>query len=92
LINSVRVVQAKMLVGIQPFGKTFYKPVVATLAGAAVVFPWSFFADDDVLLEVAGIAIGAVVYLVALKALGLDPEERHVWDRIRKRAFKKGRG
>jgi O-antigen/teichoic acid export membrane protein len=92
LMNSVRVVQAKLIVGVQPFGRTFYKPVVATLAGAAVLFPWSFFADDDSWLEVGGIAIAAVVYLFVLKALGLDPEERHVWDRIRKRAFKRGRG
>ena len=91
LVNVARVIQAKWLVGVQPFGRTFYKPVVATLAGAAVLVPWSLFADDSVLLEVAGIAAGAAVYLVALKLFGLDPEEQHVWKRIRKRAFKRGR-
>ena len=91
LVNVARVIQAKWLVGVQPFGRTFYKPVVATLAGAAVLVPWSLFADDTVLLEVAGIAAGAAVYLVALKLFGLDPEEQHVWKRIRKRAFKRGR-
>jgi O-antigen/teichoic acid export membrane protein len=91
VVNMARVVQAKWLVGVQPFGRTFYKPVVATLAGAAVLVPWSLFADDEVMLEIAGIAVGAVVYLVVLKLFGLDPEEQHVWDRIRKRAFKRGR-
>ena len=91
VVNVARVIQAKLLVGVQPFGRTFYKPVLATLAGAAVLVPWSLFADDNVLLECAGIAVGAVVYLIALRLFGLDPEEQHVWNRIRKRAFKRGR-
>ena len=91
VVNVARVIQAKWLVGVQPFGRTFYKPVLATLAGAAILVPWSFFSDDSVILEVAGIAVAAVVYLVALKLFGLDPEEQHVWKRIRKRAFKRGR-
>jgi O-antigen/teichoic acid export membrane protein len=92
LMNSVRVIQAKALVGIQPFGRTFYKPVVATLAGAAVLFPLSFFTDDHAWLEIAGITVATLVYLLVLKLLGLDPEELLVWERIRKRAFKRGRG
>jgi O-antigen/teichoic acid export membrane protein len=91
LVNGVRVIQAKTIVGVQPFGRTFYKPVVATLAGAAVLWPWSLFADDKALLEVAGIAVSALVYLVVLKLLGLDPEEQHVWQSIRVKAFRRGR-
>ena len=91
-INSVRVVQAKLLVGVQPFGRSFYKPVTATLVAGAVLFAWSRVAQGSWPLEWAGIAGAAVVYLAILKMLGLDPEEREVWERIRKRAFKRGRG
>lgn len=92
IINSLRVVEAKMLVGIQPFGRTFYKPVVATLVAAAFLLVWSLFADGTLMLEIAGLAIGLGIYLVVLKLLGVDPEERHVYERIRKRAFKGRRG
>ncbi len=91
IINSVRVVQAKILVGVQPFGRSYMKPVIGTLAGSAVLFTWSRFADGEWPLEVAGIVMGAVVYLLVLRAFGLDPEERLVWERIRKRAFKRGK-
>lgn len=87
LVNSARVIEAKLLVGVQPFGSTFYKPVVATIAGAAVLLPWSLFADDTVLLEVAGIVVAAAAFVAVLRGLGLDAEERHVWELIRKRAF-----
>jgi hypothetical protein len=38
--------------------------------------------------ELAGLAVGAVVYLVTLRAMGLDAEERMVIDRVKARAFK----
>jgi O-antigen/teichoic acid export membrane protein len=91
LVNIARVVEAKLLVGVQPFGRTFYKPVVATIAGVAVLLPWSLFADDTVWLEVAGLLIAAGVFMAVLRRLGLDAEERHVWERIRTRAGR-GRG
>ena len=85
LINSARVIQAKIFVGVQPFGRSFLKPVGATLAGAAVLLAWRLVPGDGVLLEVSGIAVAAVVYLAVLKAFGMDPEERHVWELISKR-------
>ena len=88
LVNTIRVIQAKVLVGIQPFGRTYYKPVVATLAGAAVLLVWKLAFGTSVPSELAGLVIGAVVFLVALKAMGLDAEERMVIDRVRKRALK----
>jgi len=91
LINSVRVVEAKILVGVQPFGRTFYKPVVATLAVAAVLAPWKLFAGDSIAVQAVGLGIGLAVYLAALKLLGVDPEERMVLNRIKNRAFKRGK-
>lgn len=89
LVNSARVIEAKILVGVQPFGRTFVKPVIATLAGAAVLLLVKLLPGADSLpVEIAGIVVAALVYLAVLKALGIDPEERYVFDRIRKRAFK----
>jgi O-antigen/teichoic acid export membrane protein len=92
LVNSVRVIQAKMLVGIQPYGRTFYKPVVATLGAAGALLAWKQFSGDSVGVQAVGLAVGVVVYLGLLKLLGIDEEEREVFTRIRKRALKRGRG
>ncbi|MDP9068660.1 MAG: oligosaccharide flippase family protein [Actinomycetota bacterium] len=91
-INLVRVIEAKLLVGVQPFGRNFIKPVVATAVAAGVLLASRVVTGDRTLLEVAAIAVAAVVYVVTLKVLGLDEEERLVWKRIRKRAFKRGGG
>jgi O-antigen/teichoic acid export membrane protein len=86
LVNSARIIQAKLLVGIQPFGRSFLKPVGATLIGAAVLLAWRLIPGDSLGLEAVGIAVAAFVYLVALRAFGVDPEERYVWERIKERA------
>jgi O-antigen/teichoic acid export membrane protein len=91
LINTVRVVEAKLLVGVQPFGRSFLKPVVATAVAAAVLLLWRLLPGDGVVLEAAGVVVGAAVYLVVLRAAGLDPEERYVWDRIRARVARRRR-
>lgn len=89
-INTLRVIEAKILVGLQPFGKNFFKPVVATLAGGAFLLASRLVTDDNTLAEIAGIVVAALVYLLALKVLGLDEEEQLVWKRIRQRALKRG--
>jgi O-antigen/teichoic acid export membrane protein len=91
-INILRVVEAKVIVGVQPFGRNFFKPVVATLVAAAFLLATRVVTDDNTWLEAGAIAVGTIVYLVSLRALGLDEEERHVWNRIRKRAFRRGGG
>lgn len=90
LINSVRVIQAKLLVGVQPFGRNFIKPVIATIVAASVLLASRLVTDDQTILEIAAIAVAALVYLAALRLLGLDEEEQLVWRRIRKRALKRG--
>jgi O-antigen/teichoic acid export membrane protein len=91
LVNSVRVVEAKLLVGVQPFGRTFYKPCLATMVGAAVLLLWNQVVGDSIPLDLTGVALGAVAYVYTLKRLGMDEEERHVIERIRARAFKRGK-
>lgn len=91
VINVTRVIEAKVLVGVQPFGRSFLKPVVATLVGASVLLLWRLVPGDGYVIEVAGVAIATVVYIAVLGRFGLDDEERYVWERIRRRALK-GKG
>ena len=90
-INILRVIQAKKLVGVQPFGKTFIKPVIATLVAAGFLLGTRLVTNDNTWLEVGAIAVAAAVYVLTLKLLGLDEEEALVWRRIKKRAFKRGK-
>ena len=85
LVNAARVLEAKLLVGIQPFGRSFLKPVVATLVGAAALLAWRLVPGEHVALEVLGVALAAAVYLAVLRAFGVDPEERYVLDLIKAR-------
>ena len=89
-INTLRVIEAKILVGLQPFGRNFFKPVLATLAGALVLLGSRVVTEDNTFAEVAAIVVAAATYLLTLKVLGLDEEEQLVWRRIRKRALKRG--
>jgi hypothetical protein len=88
LVNTARVVEAKILVGVQPFGRSFFKPVVATLVGATVLLAWRLFPGDGYPLEAAGVAVAAVVYIAVLSVFGIDEAERYVWERIRSRGLK----
>ncbi|MDQ3985999.1 MAG: oligosaccharide flippase family protein [Actinomycetota bacterium] len=90
LINSARVLQAWILVGVQPFGPTFYKPVVATISGSAVLLLWRLWPGDSIPLEIGGVVVSAAVFLAVLRAFGLDSEERYVWASIRRRLSRKG--
>jgi O-antigen/teichoic acid export membrane protein len=92
VVNAARVLEAKVLVGVQPFGRSFLKPVAATLVAAGVLLLWQLVPGDTIALEIVGIVVAGAVYLVVLKAFGLDPEERYVWDRIRARAARSRRG
>jgi len=90
LINIVRVIEAKLLVGVQPFGRNFFKPVLATLVAATVLLASRVVTDDNTVLEIGAIAVATGVYILTLRVLGLDEEEQLVWKRIRRRAFKRG--
>lgn len=84
-INLARVVEAKILVGVQPFGRSMLKPIGATVIGAAVLLLWRLIPGDDSWLEVAGVVVAGVVYVMLMKAFGMNAEERYVWERVRQR-------
>lgn len=89
VVNIVRVVEAKLLVGVQPFGRTFLKPVVASLVGGVALWGWRLVPGEGTAIEIAGIVVAAAVYVGVLRAMGVDPEERVVLDRIRRRASRR---
>ncbi|MBA3583050.1 MAG: polysaccharide biosynthesis protein [Gemmatimonadetes bacterium] len=85
LLNVARVVEAKLLTGIQPFGASFLKPIVATLAAGAVLYGWRFLSTGSLPLELAGLAVAGIVYVAVFLIAGVDPEERYVYRRIKTR-------
>lgn len=88
-INTARVIQAKVLVGVQPFGRSFIKPVVATAVAACVLLLWRLIPGDGYGVEAAGMTVAGVVYVAVLAAFGVDEQERYVWERIKRRATRK---
>jgi O-antigen/teichoic acid export membrane protein len=89
VVNTARVIQAKVLVGVQPFGKPILKPMAATAIGAVVLLLWRWIPGYSVWFDASGIVVAGLVYVAALRAFGMDPEEREVWERIKKRAKRK---
>ena len=79
------------VIGIHPFGKSFFKPVAASVAGGVALLLWRLVPGTGTLIDAAGLVVGGIVYLVTLKVLGLDKEEEYVFRMIKKKAFK-GRG
>jgi O-antigen/teichoic acid export membrane protein len=95
-VNVVRLVEIKVLIGVQPWGKTFVKPVAASVAGIVVLGLWSALVGTSTALAVVGIALFGVVYVGVLKMMRMDPEERHVFEQIKTKGLnrfrRKGRG
>lgn len=85
LINLCRVVEAKVLVGVQPYGASFLKPVIATLCAAAVLLMWKLLPSDGVGSGVLGLLVAGGCYVLVLWRLGIDPEERFIYERIKGR-------
>lgn len=92
LINSVRVIEAWFLVGIQPFGRSYLKPVWASIAGAGVLVILNEIVPPGAVGDWVALAVGAAVYVGVLRAQGMDEEERMVLDRIKARALRRGAG
>jgi O-antigen/teichoic acid export membrane protein len=91
IINIVRLVQAKLLIGVQPFGRTYLKPVAAALTLGVVLLAWKLLFPQEIVYEMGGLIVGGLVYLAVLRALGIDPEERHVFERIGNRLLRRKR-
>jgi O-antigen/teichoic acid export membrane protein len=85
LVNSARLLEVRFLLGIKPFGRSFAKPVVGSLAVTGVLFAFKAFPGDNALVTLAGLAVAMATYLVLLRSMGMDPEERDVYSAIKQR-------
>ncbi|MDQ3877678.1 MAG: oligosaccharide flippase family protein [Actinomycetota bacterium] len=91
VINLARVAEAWIIIGVQPYGRRFLKPVAGSAAVGVVLAIGRFAFGTTVPIQVASLAVGLAVYVLVLRALGLDQEERHVLDRIKRRALRRGK-
>lgn len=82
VINTVRVIEARVVVGIHPFSRSLLKPVVASTVALGVAGLFVRFAGSERITAIAGLALGGLAYVAVLKRLGLDPEERQVWEGV----------
>jgi O-antigen/teichoic acid export membrane protein len=83
LINAVRVVETKIVIGVHPFGRSLFKPLAATVIACGVVAGVLTVAGSGRAAALVGIGLGGIAYVFVLGRLGLDPEEQQVWDSIR---------
>lgn len=85
LVNAVRLVLVRVLVGVHPFRLDMVKPLVALLAAVgttAVAHPWLPPGRTGTAAE---ITLFATVYTALVWAVGLGPAEREVLCRVRRR-------
>jgi O-antigen/teichoic acid export membrane protein len=73
-INLLRVFQVWYLEGIQPYSQSFFKPIVAGVVSAIVLFAASLFFDQYLLLF--GGATGGICYLFVLYSFGIEEDIR----------------
>jgi len=89
VVNVLRVVQVRVLLGMIPYDRRFLRPAAAGLLAGAVAstvpMPQMFPASDLVL----GVGLLLTVYAMVLGLFGLDPIDREVgvalWARLRRR-------
>jgi len=88
-VNIVRIVEIRILIGIRPWGRTFLKPIVATLAGAGALLAWEAATAATIPMQLLGVVLFGIVYLSLLKLMGIDAEERHIFEAIKAKAFRR---
>jgi O-antigen/teichoic acid export membrane protein len=81
LINVVRLAETIYLEGLQPYRRTFYKPITAALPATIVLYAASIVLRQYVLL-VVGTILGGAVYLFTLYLLGLEQDDTELFKKI----------
>ncbi|MEA2507372.1 MAG: hypothetical protein QOH48_1990 [Actinomycetota bacterium] len=85
LINLTVVLEGRLLVGVHPFGRSFLKPLSSTVAFALFLLAWRTLLGTGLAIQALGLVIGVFIYIGLLLKLGMDPEERYVFGRIKER-------
>jgi len=85
LANLVLVVMAKRLTGLQPFGRSFLKPITASFVAGIVLATWRVLIAGSMSLDLIGLFVAAILYCGSLWVTGMDAEDRIVYERLRVR-------
>jgi O-antigen/teichoic acid export membrane protein len=83
--NLILVIAAKWLTSLQPFGRSFLKPLVSTVVAGFVLVAWRLLVERILFLDLLGLIVAGAAYGGTLWAAGMDAEDRMVYERIRAR-------
>lgn len=91
--NLILVIAAKWLTDLQPFGRSFLKPVVATTLAGLVLLSWRILTERTLFFDLSGLVVAGAVYFGAIWKAGMNAEDRIVWERLLERlgGFRNGR-
>jgi O-antigen/teichoic acid export membrane protein len=91
-LNLLRALEVRFLLGLSPYDYGTLKPVVAFLLalGAVLAGQRLVGADAGIPFALAAIAAAWGLYVVAILALGLAPEDRALLAQVRRRASRRG--
>lgn len=84
-VALARIIEVIVVTRVNPFGPTIFKPILATLAGALLLLVSDVVGPVGIAFELVAIVMAGLVYLAVLRKAGIDPEERFVIERIRRR-------
>ena len=82
-VNAIRIVQIRLIHGIRPFERSQIKPVAAASAAAGVAWLARGDATGGLLeTSVVPLFLFLLVYVFALRAMGLEAEDRALLERL----------
>lgn len=93
IVNLLRVVQVRILVGVGPYNRDFLKPIAAGVAAAAATLVAGVLTQalDGWARAGLGLLVLAGVYTAAIIALGITEDDRLVLDRVGRKLSRRGR-
>jgi len=92
IVNLLRVVQVRLLIGVGPYNRDYVKPLLAGLCGAAaaVIVGWLTGGLPEWARAGLGLLALVVAYVIAIRMLGLNDDDRLVLSRVSRRLSRRG--
>ncbi len=81
LLNVVRWLELRYLEGLSPYSYRYYKPLVAGLVAAVVLYYSRFLASGIQSLIIGGV-LGGLAFALSLYALGIEQDDKEFFERI----------
>jgi len=94
VVNVLRVIQVRILVGVGPYNRDFLKPIAAGVGAAAATLVVGVLTQalDGWARAGLGLVVLAGAYAGAIIALGITDDDRLVLDRVGRKLSRRGRG